>query len=197
MLKSENKQQHQKNQWATSVQIGATSGQIVRFCWYLHNFQRPEWVKTMSPIMDNTFAIDFFSGCMPVLTWAWAKLESVPPPESGKPCFSLFAPNSIAPLCQEELFFGGSFSVLRGQTSRPCHALFMCIQQQMNTAKSWDSHSIVENKDVPSLPTAFLHGTEKQQLVRHKKVQRRKTAKVLTKSHKENKEKCFFFFFFW
>lgn len=66
----------------------------------------------------------------------------------------------------------------RGQTRRPCRALFMGIQQ-MNTAKSWDSHSIVGYKDVPSLPTAFLRGAEKQQLVRHEKVQRGKEAKFV------------------
>lgn len=75
-------------------------------------------------------------------------------------------------------FFGGSCSVLRGQTSWPCRALFMGIQQQMK-AKSWHSHSFVGYKDAPLLPTAFLHGTEKQQLVRHNKVQRRKTAKFV------------------
>lgn len=161
------------------MQTGATFGPIVLFCWYLHNFQRPEWVQTMSPIMDNTSAIDFFSGCVPVLMWAWAKLESVPPPESGKPCFSLFAPNLIAALCQEDLFSGGVSLCWEVKRAGPVASLLMCIQQQMNSAKSWDSLLIIEYKHVPSLPTAFLHRAEKQQLVRHEKVQRRKTAKFV------------------
>lgn len=140
--------------------------------------------------MDNTFAIDFFSGCVLVLVWLWAKLETASPPESGKPCFSLFAPNSIAPLCPEKLFSlgGGSSSVWRGQMSRPCRALFMGIQQQMNTAKSWDSRSIVGYKDVPPPPAAFLRGAEKQQLVWHEKVQRGKTAKFVRSQLKVSKK---------
>lgn len=43
----------------------------------------------------------------------------------------------------------------------------------MNTAKTWDSDMVGGYKDVPSLPTAFLHGAEKQQLVRHKSKDKR------------------------
>lgn len=135
----------EKNQWATSAQTGAPSGQIVSICCYLHNFQRPQWIQTPSPIMGKAFAIDFFSSCVPALMWLWAELDSSPLPESRKPCFSLFGP-----LCQEELCVFGEFLSQRSNEQAPATHYLRAL------GGTW------------TRPTASLRGMEKE----HQIVQR-------------------------
>lgn len=148
----------------------------------------------MSPIMDNTFAIDFFSGCVPVWMCAWAKLESVPPPESEKPCIGLFAPNLIARLCQEELFFWGELlcversnelalsRIIYGHSaadeSKVLAFTLICRIQGCSLAAN-----SISPRDWKTTTGPTQESTETKDC---------KVFKVLTKSHKGNTEKCFF-----